>query len=157
MVQEGKVPNPLSESYIERSDDLKKVIPLLEIIKSEFIDVNKKLEGKNEEEREHILKDYESDCYKNYFPLLMKINLRQGRLLLLLIHRELGNTPYDILHQYLGNKRANFWQGVAWLLSANLKKEYNPRKELLTEHLMLKMYDREITTNLNSIKTSPKK
>ncbi|MBN1926579.1 MAG: DUF4294 domain-containing protein, partial [Prolixibacteraceae bacterium] len=54
------------------------------------------------------------------------LNLRQGKLLLLLIHRELGKTPFDLLRFYLDFERATFWQKFAVFLGADLKEKYNP-------------------------------
>jgi hypothetical protein len=54
------------------------------------------------------------------------LNIRQGRLLLLLIDREFGKTPYDLLVHFRNKERADFWQKFASVLDADLNGKYYP-------------------------------
>ena len=69
------------------------------------------------------------------------MNLRQGKLLLLLINREIGKTPFDLLKENLNYKRAIFWQRMAKIMGANLREKYNPN-----EHIELEMEIKQIET-----------
>ena len=42
-----------------------------------------------------------------------------------LIDRECGQTPYYIVKNYLGGITAGFWQGVAKILKGDLKQPYD--------------------------------
>ncbi|MBN1769266.1 MAG: DUF4294 domain-containing protein [Prolixibacteraceae bacterium] len=56
------------------------------------------------------MREYESLVKQEYLKKVLNLNLRQGKLLLLLIHRELGQTPFDLLKMYLSYRKARFWQ-----------------------------------------------
>ena len=67
--------------------------------------------------KDELLKDFE--------PLFRKLTLRQGLMMIRLIDRECGQTPYYILKRYMGGASAGFWQGVARMFKGNLKQPYD--------------------------------
>jgi len=50
----------------------------------------------------------------------------QGKLLVRLVDREIGKSPYEIIKYYKSGMAAGFWQGVAKLFDNDLKKRYDP-------------------------------
>ena len=109
--------------------DLNKIWPLVQTVKIEYDLVMVQLEMMEEgEKKEKFLLEYETFVKKKYFDEVVKLNIRQGKLLLLLIHREIGRTPYDLLKEFLNLSRANFWQRFASFLGADLKTKYSPEK-----------------------------
>ena len=126
-------------------DDLNKIWPLVQTVKIEYDLVMVQLEMMEEgEKKEKFLLEYETFVKKKYFDEVVKLNIRQGKLLLLLIHREIGRTPYDLLKEFLNLSRANFWQRFASFLGADLKTKYSPEKYPEIESIVQNLSNQEI-------------
>ena len=84
-------------------------------------------------QRDKYLSKMKEDLLKDFDPIFRKLTLKQGLMMIRLIDRECGMTPYYILKNYLGGATASFWQGVAKLFKGNLKQPYDRfgDKELL--------------------------
>lgn len=109
--------------------DIEKVLPLVEIVKAEYNATTSKLiVFESKAGKDAYLNNYETYVKKKYFDKILELNIRQGKLLLLLIHRELGKTTFQLIKTHLSHQRARFWQAIAALLGANLKKEYSKAK-----------------------------
>ena len=79
----------------------------------------------NKRQREKYLNKKKDELIKDFEPLFRKLTLKQGLMMIRLIDRECGMTPYYILKNYLGGATASFWQGVAKLFKGNLKQPYD--------------------------------
>ena len=125
--------------------DLNKIWPLVQTVKIEYDLVMVQLEMMEEgEKKEKFLLEYETFVKKKYFDEVVKLNIRQGKLLLLLIHREIGRTPYDLLKEFLNLSRANFWQRFASFLGADLKTKYSPEKYPEIESIVQNLSNQDI-------------
>lgn len=71
------------------------------------------------------LSNLKDDLLNNFEPIFKNLTLKQGLMMIRLIDREVGLTPYYILKKYLGGATAGFWQGVAKVLGGDLKKPYD--------------------------------
>jgi len=76
-------------------------------------------------QQEKYLNGLKDDLLKDFDPLFRKLTLKQGLMMIRLVDRECGQTPYYILKRYLGGMTAGFWQGVAKVLKGNLKQPYD--------------------------------
>lgn len=76
-------------------------------------------------QEEKYLNNMKEDLLKDFDPIFRKLTLRQGLMMIRLIDRECGQTPYYILKHYLGGTTAGFWQGVAKVFKGNLKQPYD--------------------------------
>ncbi len=76
---------------------------------------------------EHI-KKIEKGVWDQYYPIMKKLTLSQGKLLIKLIDRECNQTSYDLINAFMGSFKAGFYQIFASLFGASLKKEYDPDK-----------------------------
>ena len=76
-------------------------------------------------EQEKYLNQMRDDLLKEFDPIFRKLTLKQGLMMIRLIDRECGLTPYYILKHYLGGPAAGFWQGVAKMFKGNLKQPYD--------------------------------
>jgi len=131
------------ESQLE--NDLNKIWPLVQTVKIEYDLVMVQLEMMDEgEKKEKFLLEYEAFVKDKYFDEVVKLNIRQGKLLLLLIHREIGRTPYDLLKEFLNLSRANFWQKFASFLGADLKAKYSPEKYPEIETIVMNLTNQDI-------------
>lgn len=74
--------------------------------------------------------DWAEDELKNAFEKdLKKLTYNQGRILIKLVNRETGRTSYELIRELKGGFSAFMWQGVARLFGANLKTEFDAKKE----------------------------
>lgn len=76
-------------------------------------------------QQEKYLSRMKNDLLKEFDPVFRKLTLKQGLMMIRLIDRECGQTPYYILKRYLGGTTAGFWQGVAKMFKGNLKQPYD--------------------------------
>ena len=76
-------------------------------------------------QQDKYLNQMKEDLVKDFEPIFRKLTLKQGLMMIRLIDRECGQTPYYILKRYLGGTTAGFWQGVAKVFKGNLKQPYD--------------------------------
>lgn len=76
-------------------------------------------------QKDKYLQDLKDQVLNDFEPLMRQLTLKQGLMMIRLIDRECGLTPYYILKDYLGGAAAGFWQGVAKLFKGNLKQPYD--------------------------------
>lgn len=107
---------------------VKKTLPYAKLIGGLLRDVNKQMEGMNERERKAFMKTKEDELVATYTPILKKLSLKQGKMLIRLVDRECDRTSYEIVKELRGGFRAFFWQGFAKVLGADLKVEYDAEK-----------------------------
>jgi hypothetical protein len=105
-------------------------------------------EGKRQKE---FLKWYKGYVKENYMHNLSGLNHRQGRLLLKLISRQVGETPYHLIEEYLNGFHAAIWQITSHLFLANLKVDYKPEENPMIEHIMVEMEANRDVVAINEI------
>ena len=76
-------------------------------------------------QKDRYLNNMKEDLIKDFEPAFRKLTLKQGMMMIRLIDRETGLTPYYLVKRYLGGAAATFWQGVAKMLKGNLKQPYD--------------------------------
>lgn len=76
--------------------------------------------------KDRYINSIQNDLIKRYEPVLRKMTISQGKVLIKLISRETGLTPYDIIHDYKNGIAAGFWQGIAKLFGGDLNAKYDP-------------------------------
>jgi len=107
--------------------DVKKTLPYAKLIYNILIETYEYIMTMpTEKEREAHLKRMEKELYNEYFPVLKKMTLSQGKLLIKLINRECNQSSYDVLKAFLGPFRAGFWNVFAGVFGASLKTTWEP-------------------------------
>ena len=115
------------QKYLRLIRDVKKTLPYSKIIYSALIETYEYiLTLPTDKERENHLKQVEKDLYEEYMPILKKMTLSQGKLLIKLVDRECNQSSYEILKAFLGPFRAGFWNIFAGLFGASLKTTWDP-------------------------------
>ena len=76
-------------------------------------------------EKDRYLKEYQKRLFKEFEKPLKNLSINQGKLLLRLLDRELGQTSFYIIKNYRGGAAAGFWQGIAKLFGSDLKRPYD--------------------------------
>ena len=80
----------------------------------------------DDETREKHMEEVEKGVWDQYFPIMKKLTLSQGKMLIKLIDRECNQTSYELINAFIGKFKAGFYQTFAALFGASLKKEYDP-------------------------------
>ena len=126
------------KKYNQLEADVLKTYPLALIVSSELKIVNAEFENSctDQAKRKVYIKWYQKYVYKTYIDSLKMLNTRQGRLLLKLIYRETGKTPYELIKSYRGGFNALFWQSMAFMAGANLNSKYDPEENKMIEHII---------------------
>jgi len=131
--------NPAEEEkYRKLIRDVKKTLPYSKIVYATLIETYEYIMTlPSEKEREEHLKRMEKDLYDEYMPILKKMTLSQGKLLIKLIDRECNQSSYNILKAFLGSFRAGFWNIFAGIFGASLKTTWEPDgKDAATERIV---------------------
>jgi len=126
------------EKYRKLIRDVKITLPYSKIIYNTLIETYEYIMTlPTEKEREEHLKRIEKDLYNEYFPILKKMSLSQGKLLIKLVDRECNQSSYNILKAFLGPFRAGFWNIFAGMFGASLKTTWDPNgKDAATEQIV---------------------
>ncbi len=126
------------KKYDQLEKDVLKTYPLALIVSSEIHVVDAEFENSyaDQSKRKKYIKWYEKYVYKTYIDSVKTLNIQQGRLLLKLIHRETGKTPYHLIKSYRGGLNALFWQSLAFMAGSNLNIKYNPEDNVMIENII---------------------
>ena len=92
-------------------------------------------------EKQIFVKEMERALKKKYTPVLKKMTLSQGKLLIKLIDRETDQTSYELVKELRGGFRAFFWQSIARLFGANLKDTYDKEGEDMMGEELIRLYE----------------
>lgn len=126
------------QKYQKMIRDVKKTLPYAKLIYATLIETYEYIMTlPTEEDRERHLKRMENELFEEYKPVLKKMSLSQGKLLIKLIDRECNQSSYDLLKAFLGPFRAGFWNLFAGLFGASLKSQWDPDgKDAATERIV---------------------
>jgi hypothetical protein len=113
--------------YQKMVRDVKKTLPYAKMIYTTLIETYEYIMTMpTEEERQKHLARMENDLFKDYKPVLKKMSLSQGKLLIKLVDRECNQTSYNLVKAFLGPFRAGFWNIFAGMFGASLKSTWDP-------------------------------
>lgn len=76
--------------------------------------------------KERYISAIQKQLFKDFEGSFREMSIQQGAVLLKLIDRETGITPYELIKNYKSGFAAGFWQGVAKLFDNDLKSQYDP-------------------------------
>lgn len=79
--------------------------------------------------RDRYISAVQKELFKDFESSMRGMSIQQGALLIKLIARETGESPYNIIKNYKSGITAGFWQGVAKLFDNDLKNGYDPEGE----------------------------
>ena len=107
--------------------DVKKTLPYAKMIYATLIETCEYIEMlPNSKAREAHIKRMENELFEQYKPVMKKMTLTQGKLLIKLVDRECNQTSYELAKAFLGPLRAGFWNFFAGMFGASLKSNWEP-------------------------------
>ena len=125
--------------YTKLVRDVKRTLPYAKLVYETLIETYEYMETlPDDKARQAHLKRIEKEMFAEYKPVLKKLSLSQGKLLIKLVDRECNQTSYNLVKAFLGTFRAGFWNFFAGIFGASLKAEYDPYgKDALTEQVVI--------------------
>jgi hypothetical protein len=88
--------------------------------------------------KKQYIRKVEKELFAKHEDDMKHLTISEGRYLMLLIDREIGETPYELVKELKGSLSAAFWQGLAKIFSNDLKEEYDPvYKHYVIEQIVL--------------------
>ena len=84
----------------------------------------------------------EKRLIREYTPVLKKMTIYDGRVLLKLIDRQTDDTAFEIIKEFRGGFEAGLWQTLAKLFGNNLKTDYNPEKDDMLLEYIVNLYEK---------------
>ena len=117
---------------------VKKCYPLAKQARIEMEKMERQLLAvKDKKEQEKLAKQLQKQLIKQYTPVILKMTISEGKVLLKLIDRETEYTAFQIIKDFRGGFVAGFWQMFAKMFGNNLKLEYEPEtKDKVLEQIV---------------------
>lgn len=114
--------------YYKLVYNFNKVYPYALVAKKIFSQAEADIEGDELKggKRDRYVDRTQKELFNVFEKPLRKMTYSQGKLLVRLVDREIGKSPYEIIKYYKSGMAAGFWQGVAKLFDNDLKKRYDP-------------------------------
>ena len=118
---------------------VKKCYPLAKQARAEMEKMEQQLLAvKDKKEQERLSKELQKQLIKQYTPVILKMTISEGKVLLKLIDRETEHTAYQIIKDFRGGFVAGFWQMFAKMFGNNLKLDYQPEsRDKLIEQIVI--------------------
>lgn len=134
------------KKYQRTVKNVKKVYPYAKLASKTILKINNELPKlKSIKERKKFLKKEYKTLMRAYKKPIMSLKISQGKILLLLIYRETGNSTFKHIKEFRGTTPAIFWQTISRLFGHNLKSKYDPNgKHKYIENIVEKIENGEI-------------
>ena len=114
------------KTYWRMVNDVKKTLPIAKDARRLLTKSYQDTKDMTEKQQKEYYKTLEKDLLAQYKPRLKKLNYRQGKLLVRLIDRECEKQSYLLIREFLGMKRAFFWNMFGKMFGVSLKAEWDP-------------------------------
>ena len=121
---------------------VKKCYPLAKQVRTEMERMEKQLLSvKDPKEQEKLAKELQKDLIKRYKPVILKMTVSEGKVLLKLIDRQTDYTAFQIIKEFRGGFVAGFWQMMAKMFGNDLKLDYQPEERDRVLEQIVKYYE----------------
>lgn len=98
---------------------------------------------KTNKEKKKYLKIVESYLENEFEDRLKNLSRKDGQILIKLIHRQTGNTTYDLVKDFKGGWKAFWATNTAKVFDLDLKKTYDPyhvSEDYMIEGILIKLF-----------------
>ena len=111
---------------------VQRAYPFARLASDTLVGINNELEGiKSKRKRKKKIKDIQQYMEGEFSDQLKKLTRTEGRILIKLIHRQTGETMYELIKEYRSGWKAFWYNSTANMFRLSLKKEYVPTDEAL--------------------------
>ena len=125
------------KEYLKLVRNVKHVMPYAKLaaFRLQMLEDNLQQLSTKKAKKEYI-KATEDAIMDEFKATLQNMTISQGKLLIKLIHRETGNTTYEILKKYRGSASTMFYGMWAKMYNASIDVKYDPIEDYLIEHII---------------------
>lgn len=107
--------------------DVKKTLPIAKAARRMMVQAYDTIQNfDNKKAQRKYFTALEKELMKEYKPQLKRLNYRQGKLLVRLIDRECDRHSYSLIREFLGARKAFFWNLFGKMFGISLKAEWDP-------------------------------
>ena len=96
----------------------------------------------NKKQQKLYIKGIEKRLIREYTPVLKKMTIYDGRVLLKLIDRQTDDTAFEIIKEFRGGFEAGLWQALAKIFGNNLKTDYDPDTDDFLLEYVVTLYEK---------------
>ena len=96
----------------------------------------------NKKQQKMYIKGIEKRLVREYTPVLKKMTIYDGSVLLKLIDRQVDDTAFDIIKEFRGGFEAGLWQALAKMFGNNLKTAYDPDQDDMLLEQIVTLYEK---------------
>lgn len=134
---------PDMRRYVRLVRAVKRVYPIAEEAKVLMATMESELLAlPNKKQQKLYIKGIEKRLIREYTPVLKKMTIYDGRVLLKLIDRQIDDTAYEIIKEFRGGFEAGLWQALAKMFGNNLKTDYDPDKDDILLEQIVRLYEK---------------
>lgn len=106
-----------------------KVYPYAKLASERLVELNSRLDQiKSKRDRKRYTKIVQDYIENQFSAELKKLTRTEGQILVKLIHRQTGNTAFDLVKELKSGWRAFWYNTTASFFDISLKEEYEPAK-----------------------------
>lgn len=118
------------KEYLLLQNRVYKTYPYAKIASERLMALNRNLDRlKTEKEKKKYFKIVEKYMEDEFTPKLKKLSRKQGQILVSLIHRQTGETTFDLIRDHKSGWKAFWASNTAKVFDINLKEKYEPYKD----------------------------
>lgn len=111
---------------------VQRAYPFAKLASDTLVQINMELEGiKSKRKRKKKIKNIQEFMEGEFSDQLKKLTRTEGRILIKLIHRQTGETMYELIKEYRSGWKAFWYNSTANMFRLSLRKEYIPSEEAL--------------------------
>ena len=134
---------PDMRRYARLVKAVKRVYPLAQEAKSLMATMETELLAlPTKKQQKMYIKGIEKRLVREYTPVLKKMTIYDGAVLLKLIDRQTDDTAFDIIKEFRGGFEAGLWQALAKMFGNNLKTDYDPEKDDVLLEQIVVLYEK---------------
>ena len=134
---------PDMRRYARMVRAVKRVYPIAEEAKTLMASMEQELLAlPNKKQQKLYIKGIEKRLVREYTPVIKKMTIYDGKVLLKLIDRQVDNTAFEIIKEFRGGFEAGMWQALAKIFGNNLKTDYDPEKDDKLLEYVVTLYEK---------------
>lgn len=108
---------------------VQRAYPFATLASQKLSEINEELEGiKSKRKRKKHIKKIQKYMEGEFADQLKKLTRTEGRILIKLVHRQTGETMYELIKEYRSGWQAFWYNSTANMFRLSLKKEYKPEE-----------------------------
>ncbi len=136
--------------YYKLVHNFSKVYPYALVAKEILMETDSSITQGNltKAQRNKYIRVLQDKLFDEFEDVIRNMTVRQGQILLRLIDRETGITPYEIIETYKNKAAAGFWQMIAQMFGSDMKAPYNPQGDDIHVEMLVQLYQKGEFRNL---------